>query len=219
MIASELNLNHTTVHQILTEELAMKKLCVKFVPKNLTIEQKDNRKDACLHLLERIQRDRNFLKNVITGDEIWIFEYDPETKRQTKEWHTSASPRPEKAKRSNSKMKSLLICFFDSEGIVHTEFVPQGHTVNQFYYREILERFRKRVVHVRPSIADNWMLLHDNVPCHTAISVIEFLAKKCISVVPQPPYSADLSPCEFFVFPKPKFRLKGRHFGTVENIE
>ena len=67
MIASELNWNHTTVHQILTEELAMKQLCAKFVPKNLTIEQKDNRKDVCLHLMEWIQRDRNFLKNVITG--------------------------------------------------------------------------------------------------------------------------------------------------------
>ena len=71
----------------------------------------------------------------------------------------------------------MLICFFDSEGIVHTEFVPQGHTVNQFYYRGILERLRKRVVRVRPSIADNWMLHHDKAPCHTAISVIEFLAK------------------------------------------
>ena len=74
MIASELNLNHTMVHQILTEELAMKKLCVKFVPKNLTIEQEDHWKNVCLHLLERIQRDRNFLKNVITGDETWIFD-------------------------------------------------------------------------------------------------------------------------------------------------
>ena len=85
MIASELNLNHITVHQMLTEELGMKNLCAKIVPKNLTIEQKDNRKDVCLHLLERIQSDRNFLKNVVTGDETWIFEYDPETKRQSKE--------------------------------------------------------------------------------------------------------------------------------------
>jgi len=46
MIASELNLNQTTVHQILTEELVMKTLCAKFVPKNLTIEQKDNRTDV-----------------------------------------------------------------------------------------------------------------------------------------------------------------------------
>ena len=82
MIASELNLNHTTVHQILTQELAMRKMCVKIVPKNLTIEQKDNLKDVCLHLLEWIQSDRNFLKNVITGDETWIFEYNPETKRK-----------------------------------------------------------------------------------------------------------------------------------------
>ena len=113
----------------------------------------------------------------------------------------------------------MLICFFGSEGIVHTEFVTQGHTLNQFYYREILERLRKRVVRVRPSIPGNWMLHHDNAPYHTAISVIEFLAKKGIPVVLQPPYSPDLSPCVFFLFPKLKFHLKGRHFGTVENIE
>jgi len=83
---------------------------------------------------------------VITGDRTWIFEYDPETKRQSKERHTSASQRPKKARMSKSKIKSTLICFFDSQRIVHTEFVPQGQTVNQFYYREILERLRKRVV-------------------------------------------------------------------------
>ena len=111
MIASDLNFNHITVHQILTQELAMRKLCANIVPKNLTIEQKDNRKDVCLHLLEWIQSDKNFLKNVITDDETWICEYDPETKRQSKEWHTSASPRPKKA-RSKSKIKSMLILLF-----------------------------------------------------------------------------------------------------------
>jgi len=63
------------------------------------------------------------------------------------------------------------------------------------------------------------MLHHDKAPCHTAISVIEFLAKKGIPVVPQPPYSPDLSSCDFFLFAKLNFHLKGRHFGTVENIE
>ena len=125
----------------------------------------------------------------------------------------------EKARMSKSKVKSMLICFFDSQGIVHTVFVPQGQTVNQFYYREVIERLRKRVVRVRPSIANNWLLHHDNAPCHMAISVIEFLAKKGIPVVPQPPYSPDLSPCNFFLFPKLTIYLKGRHFGTVENTE
>jgi len=49
MIASELNLNHTTVHQVLTQEIAMRKSCGKTVPKNLTIRR------TCLHLLEWIQ--------------------------------------------------------------------------------------------------------------------------------------------------------------------
>jgi transposase len=47
----------------------------------------------------------------------------------------------------------------------------------------------------------------------------EFLAENGISVVPQPSYSPDLSPCDFFLFPELKFHLKGRHFGTVENIQ
>ena len=59
MITSELNFNYTTVHQILTQELSMRKVCAKIVPKNLTIEQKDSRKDMCLQLLEQIQSDRN----------------------------------------------------------------------------------------------------------------------------------------------------------------
>ena len=120
---------------------------------------------------------------------------------------------------SKSKIRSILICFFDSQGVVHKEFAPQGQTVNQQYYREVLERLRKRVYPVRPEIADTLMLHHDNSPCHTAISVNECLTKNAIPVVPQPPYSPDLSPPDFVLFPKPKFHLKRRHFGTVDNIQ
>ena len=116
-----------------------------------------------------------------------------------------------------TSLKSILICFFDSRGVAVKEFVPQGQTVNEQYYREVLERLRKRIHRVRPEIADTWILHHDNAPCHTANSVNEFLAKKGISVVPQPPYSPDSSPCDFFLFPKLKFHLKGRHFGIVDS--
>jgi transposase len=54
---------------------------------------------------------------------------------------------------------------------------------------------------------------------HPAISMNEFSAKKGISVVPQPPYSPDLRPCAVFLFPKLKFHLKGRHLGSVDNIQ
>ena len=95
----------------------------------------------------------------------------------------------------------MKICLFDSRG---TEFVPSGQTVNQDFYKEVLERLRKRVLRVRPDIADIWMLHHDNAPCHTAISINQFLTEKGIPVVPQPPYSSDLTPCDFFSSPRSK---------------
>jgi len=92
--------------------------------------------------------------------------------------------------------------------------VPPGQTVNKQYYREVFERLRKRVHLVRPEIADTWMVHHESAPCHTDNSVNEFLAKQGILVVPP-----DLSTCDFFLFPKPKFHLKGRHLGTMDNIQ
>ena len=58
-----------------------------------------------------------------------------------------------------------------------------------------------------------------NAPCHMAVSSNEFLAGKRHSSVPQPPYSSDLSPCDFLLFPRLKNHLKGRHFGTLDNVQ
>jgi histone-lysine N-methyltransferase SETMAR len=59
------------------------------------------------------------------------------------------------------------------------------------------------------------VLHHDNAPAHTALSIREFLARKNIPILPHPPYSPDLAPCDFYVFLKLKSKLKGHHFGTV----
>ena len=175
--------------------------------------------DVCLDLLDRPEWEPEFFSRVITGDESWILEYDPETKRHSREWHTANCLRPKKARMSKSKIKSMLICFFDSQGIVHKEFVPPGQTVNQTFYREVLERLRKRVAHVRPGIAHTWMLHHDNAPCHTAVSINEFLAENAFLWFLSPPYSPDLSPCDFLLFPRLKNPLKGHHFVTLDNIQ
>ena len=81
------------------------------VPKNLTTEQKTNRRDVFLELLDRLEREPEFFSRVITGDESWILEYDSETKRQIREWHTANNPRPKKARMSKSKIKSMFIFF------------------------------------------------------------------------------------------------------------
>jgi len=57
IIGSELSLNDQTVHDILTEEVGMRKICAMLVPKNFTNEQKENRRNVCLDLLERTEND------------------------------------------------------------------------------------------------------------------------------------------------------------------
>jgi len=64
-----------------------------------------------------------------------------------------------------------------------------------------------------------WMLHHDDVPAHASLLIHSYPAKHQISVVPHPPYSPDLAPEDFFVFPKPKTTLKRRRFQTIEEIQ
>jgi len=92
-----------------------------------------------------------------------------------------------------------------------------GHTVNHACYKDVLEQLRKWVQRVRTDIADDWVLHHDNAPPHTALSIREFLAKKSIPVLPHPPYSPGLAPCDFYLFPKLKLKLKGHHFGRTKS--
>ena len=54
---------------------------------------------------------------------------------------------------------------------------------------------------------------------HASLLIREFLVKQETIVVPQPPYSPDLAPADFFLFPKLKSTLKGRRFQTVEKIK
>ncbi len=101
-----------------------------------------------------------------------------------------------------SKMRTMLICFFDSHRMVHRKFVAPGQTVNQTYYREVLDRLRKRVKRLRPDTAQTWIFHHDDTSVHNAFSVTKFLTSKGIVVLPQLQYSPDLSLCDFFLFRK-----------------
>ena len=60
---------------------------------------------------------------------------------------------------------------------------------------------------------------HDNVPAHVLHNVRQFLSSTKMTVIPHPPYSPDLVPCDFFLFPKMKLKLKGRHVQSTEEIQ
>jgi histone-lysine N-methyltransferase SETMAR len=213
-IADKVQIDRETVRKILTEYLCIRKVCAKMVPKQLTDEQQQN----CHDLLER---QDDFLDHVITGDETWVCQYDPEMTRQSAQWKPVNSPCPKEFHQSKSKVKTMLINCVDVSGIVHYEFVPPGQNVNQAYYLELLKRFREKVGRKWLILfaAKSWILHVDNAPAHMALSFREFLASKQISMLEHPPYSPDLALCDFFLFPLIKKHLKGTHFDDVEDIQ
>ena len=83
----------------------------------------------------------------------------------------------------------MMIVFFDIRGVIYIDLVPEGQTVNQVYYKNVLTTLRERVQRRRPDMWKNasWILHHDNAPAHNALSVKSYLAKNNIPVMEHPP--------------------------------
>jgi hypothetical protein len=61
-------------------------MSVRFVPRLLSDDQKALRVSVCRELKQQVRDDPNFISNIITGDETWVYDYDPETKQQSSQW-------------------------------------------------------------------------------------------------------------------------------------
>jgi len=90
--------------------------------------------------------------------------------------------RPKKLKFQRSRIQTMLIIFFDSQGVVHKEFVPQGQTVNAKFYKGVMDRLLKRIQQVRPAAfcSRDFFLCHENAPAHKAAGVCKFLTQKIL---------------------------------------
>ncbi|UYV70067.1 hypothetical protein LAZ67_7001696 [Cordylochernes scorpioides] len=199
----------------------MRRVAAKFVPKLLNCDQKQHRMNIANEILDSVRDDPNLLQRVITSDEGWVYGYDVETKAQSSQWKLPHEPRPKKARQVRSNVKVLLTVFFDCRGVVHHEFLPQGRTVNKEYYLQVMRNLREAIRQKCPDLwkNKNWLLHHDNAPAHTSLLVRDFLAKNNTLMLQQPPYSPDLAPCDFFLFPKLKRPMKGRRYATLDEIK
>jgi len=162
----------------------------------LSDDQRHERVQYAKDIIKTACRNKIFLNLIVAEDETWCFRYDPTIKCQSAEWKSPASPKGKKVRLQKSKVKTMLVCFCDSKGIIH-EFVPAGQTVTGSFYFSVLERLWKRIRRVRPeySAPGSWFLLHDNALVHRAVAVQELLSRKQVCVLHHPPYFPDLSPC------------------------
>ena len=220
-ISAQFDISVGTVHTIIRKELKMQKIYVKFVPRVLREDQKERRYHDSREMVELINSDPTVLDALVTCDESRIYCYDPETKRLSSQWKHAGFPRPMKTRQSKSTHKHLMIPFFYSIGMIYKHWFPTGQTVNKEYYVEVLRVFRKRFRWKRPALfkTGQWQFHQDNAPVHNSILVTDYLTKMGIKTVPHPPYSPDLAPCDFWLFPKLKEKLRGCRHETIEEMK
>lgn len=211
-LASTYGVSNNTIHNTLHKDLNLSKKSARWVPKLLTDDMKLERKRTSEALLAMVRRrSKAVLDNIVTMDESAVSFHTPETKRQSMQWLPKGQPGPIKAKVHATRTKQMVLCFFDSKGLIYTNYVPRGTTVNANYIVEALGRFMKIFKEKRPiTAAGDWFLHWDNAPVHTAAVVQDWLAARGVQVIDHPPYSPDLAPADFFLFPKVKSVLAGK---------
>ena len=93
--------------------------------------------------------------------------------------------------------------------------------VSKEYYEDVLREFRKRFRRKRPELfkCDQWHLHQNNAPTHKSIMVTRYPTAMGIKTVSHPPYSPDLVPCDFWMFPRLKEKLKGHRFEDVDDVK
>jgi len=198
--ACETGLTHTTILHILKESLHMRKISSHWVPHSLTEIQKWQRYESARMHLERYKKKGDaFLHHIIALDEVWARAYESEMKRQSNEssWKTKVRQNP-----SNAKV--TVIFTYDSAGIILTHDVPHHRTVTGQYYADFLEHHLHRAF-----LGENTpIILHDNARPHFADVVSQLLER----------WQWEVPPCDFYLIPKVKEPLRGRHFKTIPDI-
>ena len=132
----------------------MRKIAAKWVPYELTEQQKWYRFETCRIHLERYQNEgENLLSNIVTIDETWVRAYEPELKRHSAEWRHEGLPRRQKFRHNPSPVKVMVILAYDVQRVILCHFVPHSETVNaQYHAAYMINNLRRVVRHKRPQL-------------------------------------------------------------------
>ena len=97
----------------------------------------------------------------------------------------------------------------------------KNRQLNKEYYLSVIKRLIEEILRKRADLwkENSWILHHDNATSHKAFIANEFLAKNSTNIIEQPPYSPDMAPPDFFLFPKLKLLLRGTRFQSKKDIK
>ncbi len=228
-VAAEVNVSVTSAHRILKKDLKLSKICPKFVPKELTAEQKRSCQTMAQENLNLMAEDPDVLDKIVTGDKSWISIFEMPTKQSSSQWHPKGTHllRPQKPLPQRSEKKSMLTVFFDRRGVILAKFAPPGETIDTDSYCQTLRTLKERLRKKRPQLwtrpnpqSSRPFLLHnDNAPSHTSVPTLALIGESGIDMLAHPPYSPDMAPSDYFLFPRLKAMFRGFRHETVEDMQ
>lgn len=220
-IAQKTNISIGTIHDIIHDHLNMSKVSARWVPRMLTPFQKHTRVACCSDFIERCgENPDGLLQKIVTGDETWVHHYDPESKQESMQWHVKGTPHPKKFKVVPSAGKIMATIFWDCEGILLIDYKVKGLNITGEYYANILRQLREAIKEKRRGkLTRGVLLLHDNAPVHTAHVAKAAVLESGFETITHPPYSPDLAPSDYFLFPNLKKDLRGHRFSNDEALK
>lgn len=213
-LADILKISFGSIQSIVTDSLGFRKVSARWVPRMLTDENKRRRLEISKRNLEMLQRDPDqFCRRVVTMDETWVHHFDPETKRQSMSWKRPSSPPMKKFRVAPTAGKVMASVFWDSEGILFIDYMPKGQTITGSYYAGLIPKVRDAVKNKRRGkLSLGVLFLHDNAPAHRSEVALGAIRNAGFHMLDHPPYSPDLAPSDFHLFPKLKEYIRGTKF-------
>ena len=131
----------------------------------------------------------------------------------------AAHPAPQKFPLQKSSGKVLASIFWDEDGTLLVDYKIKGQTINAEYYSSLLVQLKGILKEKRRGkFTKGVLFLHDNAPAHRALSAQKKLAYPGFQRLDYPPYSADVAPSEYHLFPGLKKQLKVRHFSSDAEV-
>lgn len=219
-VADELDIAKSSVHRIVSEHLGMKKVCTRWVPRSLTPLQRMNRVDCCEELLRESEADpTDFFSRIVTGDECWVYRYDPLSQQEAKVWKMPGEPMPTHLPQQRSAGKIMMIIFWDQDGVLLTDYMPRGVAVNGSHYASVIEQLRSVILKKRRGKSHSGvLLLHDNAPIHKCGVVQAAIRQTDFVELNHPSYSPDIASSDYHLFSNLKRFLRGQTFSSDDEV-
>ena len=191
---------------IFHRHLCIRKLCAKWVPRLLTIDQKCIRMTHSEQYLAFFKRNsKEFQRWFETVDETWIYHYSPESREGSKQWFKPSESTPKCTKTQKSAGKVMASVSWDGRGVIFIDYLEKGRTITRAYYTALLNRLVDEIRKKWPHWKKQKILFHDsNAPSHTSNIAQPKKHELGFESFPHPPYSPDLAPSDYYLFLKTK---------------